>query len=225
MISRLIHHANRHSVGYVALVCSMLALGGASYAAIKIPNGSVGEKQIKNHVIDPVKWDTTYVTDFIRRWARVNADGSLGTASSFAQSAAVGGPGSYDVTWGDAFSGKCMALATIQSGVTQAGTPTTTTTPAPTTTTTPSTTTTTASTTTTSSTTTTTGTTTTTPTPTPIPGAGFADTNIITQNKNATVVNVTTFNNLGQPAPEPFYLAITCPPGAGGGTTYPYTLP
>ena len=55
----------------MALTCSVLALGGTAYAALQIPNGSVGERQLKNHVIDPVKWDTAYVTGFVRRWATV----------------------------------------------------------------------------------------------------------------------------------------------------------
>ena len=55
MIRAAIGHASRHSIAYLALVCSMLALAGASYASFHIPNGSVGEKQLKNHVIDPVK--------------------------------------------------------------------------------------------------------------------------------------------------------------------------
>jgi hypothetical protein len=175
MFKRLVHHANHHSVGYVALVFSVLALAGASYASLQIPNGSVGEKQIKNHVIDPVKWDPTYVTAFIRRWAHVDSTGKLLNASSFAQSAVVGGTGKYDVTWGDAFNGNCQPLVTIDNA---GGT-----------------------------------------------NAGFGDAHVIIQQNNATVVNVTTYNTSGHLAPEPFFLAITCPKGAGGGTTYPYTIP
>jgi hypothetical protein len=178
MIGRLIRHAHRHSIGYVALVFSLFALAGASYAAIQIPNGSVGEKQLKNHAIDPVKWDPTYVTAFIRRWAHVGPNGKLLNSSPFAQAAAVGGTGSYDVTWGDAFNGNCQPLVTIDSGSPSYGT-----------------------------------------------GAGFGNAHVITQQNNATVVNVTTYNLQGQRAAEPFFLAVTCPKGAGGGTTYPYTLP
>ena len=174
MIKRLIHHANRHSIAYLALVCSMLALAGASYASLHIPNGAVGEKQLKNHVIDPVKWDPTYVTAFIRRWAHVDASGRLLNSSPFAQSAIVGVTVSYDVTWGDAFSGNCMPLTTVEGG--QAS-------------------------------------------------AGFANAHVITQRNNATLVNVRTYNPQGQAAAEPFYLSVTCPKGAGGGQTFPYTLP
>jgi hypothetical protein len=178
MIGRFIRHANRHSIAYLALVCSLLALASASYAALRIPNGAVGEKQLKNHAIDPVKWDPTYVTAFLRRWAHVGPNGKLLNSSPFAQAANVGGTGSYDVTWGDAFNGNCQPLVTVDSGNSSYGT-----------------------------------------------GAGFADAHVITQSNNATVVNVTTFNTKGERAAEPFFLAVTCPKGAGGGTTFPYTLP
>ena len=42
MTRRLLHHASRHSIAYLALVCSMLALAGASYAATKIGPTSCG---------------------------------------------------------------------------------------------------------------------------------------------------------------------------------------
>ncbi len=179
MISRLIHHANRHSIAYLALVCSLLALAGASYAAIHIPNGSVGERQIKNRVIDPVKWDPTYVTSFVRRWAHVDTTGKLLNASPLAQAATVGSTGNYDVTWGDAFNGNCMPITTVESRTPSTGSP----------------------------------------------NAGFANANVIVQPNNATLVHVSTYDVTGRPAAEPFFLAIVCPRGAGGGTTFPYTLP
>jgi hypothetical protein len=174
MIKRLIHHANRHSIAYVALVCSLLALAGASYAAIHIPNGSVGERQLKNKSIDPIKWDPTYVTAFVRRWAHVGSTGHLLNNSALAQAAAIGTTGNYDVTWGDKFNGNCMPLVTVESSSTS---------------------------------------------------SGFANANLIVQNNNATVVHVATFDQNGNPAAEPFFLGIVCPKGAGGGTTFPYTLP
>jgi hypothetical protein len=174
MIKRLIHHANRHSIAYVALAFSVLALGGASYAAIHIPNGAVGERQLKNKAIDPVKWDPTYVTAFVRRWAHVDTTGKVVNASPLAQAANVGGTGNYDVTWGDAFNGNCMPMTTVESTSTS---------------------------------------------------GGYANANVITQSNNATVVHVATFDNNGKPANEPFYLGVICPKGAGGGTTFPYTLP
>jgi hypothetical protein len=36
---------------------------------------------------------------------------------------------------------------------------------------------------------------------------------------------VSTYNWQGQPTPEPFSVAVVCPSGAGGGQTFPVTLP
>jgi hypothetical protein len=186
MIRRILHHANQHSIGYVALVFSLLALGGASYAAIKIPkhsvgtkqikNGAVGEKQLKNQSIDPVKWDPIYVTSFVRRWANVDATGKyLSGAPHGSSTQQTAHPGVYELTWGDAFKSFCAPIVSVDS--------------------------------TTSS------------------NAGFANANIVTQSNNATAVFVHTYDVNGNAANEPFSIAIICPRGAGGGQTFPYTLP
>jgi hypothetical protein len=41
-------HVRRHVVGYIAL---MVALGGTSYAAVKLPRSSVGTKQLKSNAV------------------------------------------------------------------------------------------------------------------------------------------------------------------------------
>lgn len=126
---RLIRHANQHSIGYVALVFSMLALGGASYAAVNIPdhsigtnkikNGAVGEKQLKNKSIDPVKWDPTYVTSFVRRWANVDATGKyLSGAPHGSSTQQAAHPGVYELTWGDAFKSFCAPVVSVDSTTT-----------------------------------------------------------------------------------------------------------
>src|SRR2546423_7419160 len=127
MISALIHHARRHVIAYVALVCSLLALGGSAYAQLTIPAGAVGEKQLRNHVIDPVKWDPTYVTGFVRRWATVSSSGAIVSTSPSGQ-AKANGTGSYAVSWGDAFAGWCAPIATVLGGSTNPPPVTTTTT-------------------------------------------------------------------------------------------------
>jgi len=210
MSRALVQHARRHVIAYLALTCALLALGGASYAAFRIPNGAVGERQLHNHVIDPVKWDTAYTTGFVRRWATVGANGSIASTSPGGQSKSIG-TGDYVVTWGDAFASWCAPLATVKGG---SATPTTTTT-----TTTPTTTTTTPTTTTTTSTTTTT-----TPQPPPSSGA-YADASIVQRRGLSTLVAVATYNSQGQPAAEPFSVAVVCGPGAGSGQTFPTNLP
>lgn len=115
MARGLIQHARSHVIAYLALTCALLAMGGAAYASYRIPNGAVGEKQIQNHVIDPIKWDTNYVTGFVRRWATIGANGSLQSTSPGGQSTS-NGTGSYVVTWGDAFAGWCAPIATVIGG-------------------------------------------------------------------------------------------------------------
>ena len=121
MTRRLLHHASRNSIAYLALVCSMLALAGASYAATKIGtnqlrNGAVTEPKIKNKTIDPVKWDPTYVTAFVRRFANVSATGQYLSGSPSGASKAEGTtPGTYELTWGDAFASFCSPIVTVQS--------------------------------------------------------------------------------------------------------------
>jgi hypothetical protein len=219
MIRTLVLHARRHVIAYLALVCSMLAMGGAAYAQLIIPNGAVGERQLRNHVIDPIKWDTVYTTGFVRRWATISATGSLMSTSPGGQSKELSS-GDVVVTWGDGFAKWCAPIATVIGGSATAPTTTTPTT----TTTTPTTTSTTPTTTTTTPTTTTTTPTTTTP-QTPTPSGAYADASIVTRNGESTLVAVATYNGLGQPTPEPVSVAVVCGPGAGNGPPLPTNLP
>jgi hypothetical protein len=211
MITTLVQHARHHVIAYLALVGSALALGGAAYAQLRIPPGAVGERQIQNRVIDPIKWDPNYTTGFVRRWATVSASGSIMSTSSGGQSKATS-TGNIAVTWGDAFAGWCAPIATVIGGSATAPTTTTTTT-TPTTTTTATTTT-----------QTTTTQTTTTPQQTPSGGA-YADASIVPRSGESTLVVVATYNSLGQPAAEPVSIAVVCGPGAGSGQSFPTNLP
>lgn len=205
MIRILVHHLRRHVIAYLALACSLLALGGAAYAQLQIPVGAVGERQIHNQVIDPIKWDPNYTAGFVRRWATVNSSGAVISTSPGGQSKATG-TGSVDVTWGDAFAGWCAPIATVLGGSA---------TPPPTTTTT---------TTTSTSTQTTTTATSTSSQQTPSGGA-YADASIVPRSGESTLVAVATYNSLGQPASEPFSVAVVCGPGAGTGQSFPTNLP
>lgn len=51
-------HARSNAVGYLAL---FVALGGTSYAAVSLPDGSVGNRQLRNHSITPVKLDRSAI--------------------------------------------------------------------------------------------------------------------------------------------------------------------
>jgi hypothetical protein len=196
MIRVIVVHARRHVIAYLALACSMLALGGAAYAQTQIPAGSVGERQLQNHVIDPVKWDTNYVTGFVRRWATINSTGTILSTAPGGQSTS-NGTGSYVVTWGDAFAGWCAPIATVIGG--SASPPSTTGTG-------------------------TTGATGATGPTAPSSGA-YADARIVPRSGQSTLVAVATYNSQGQPAPEPVSIAVVCGPGAGSGQSFPTNLP
>ena len=68
MMNRVVQHIRSNVVAYVAL---FVALGGTSYAALKLPANSVGTKQIKNHSITPIKLDPSKTGAVVRFWASV----------------------------------------------------------------------------------------------------------------------------------------------------------
>ena len=69
-----ISHLRANAVAYLAL---FVALGGTSYAAVSLPANSVGNRQIRNHSIDPDKFNPKYVRGEIRMWASVSASGRV----------------------------------------------------------------------------------------------------------------------------------------------------
>ena len=82
MFIRLLGHARSNVVAYLALVLAGLALAGGAYAALSLPAGSVGARQIRNHSIGPVKLDPRAIGGFVRHWARVDATGTIVASSS-----------------------------------------------------------------------------------------------------------------------------------------------
>jgi hypothetical protein len=73
-MTRAISHLRANAVAYVAL---FVALGGTSYAAVSLPANSVGNRQIRNHSIDPDKLNPRYTRGNIRIWASVAASGRV----------------------------------------------------------------------------------------------------------------------------------------------------
>lgn len=69
-----ISHLRANAVAYLAL---FVALGGTSYAAVSLPANSVGNRQIRNHSIDPDKFNPKYIRGEIRMWASVSASGRV----------------------------------------------------------------------------------------------------------------------------------------------------
>lgn len=96
-MTRLIQTLRSQAIGVLAL---FIALAGTGYAAISIPAGSVGARQIKNHSITPVKLDPRFINANVRAWAVVAPDGRVeaGTGEPTVYIVKVRA-GSYIVTW------------------------------------------------------------------------------------------------------------------------------
>jgi hypothetical protein len=110
---RLVDHARRNVIAYIALAMSCLALAGGAYAAWTLPANSVGARQIRNHSVTFVKLDPHSVGGAVRHWAQVNADGTIASASSRARDTGVAPDGDYVVNWGDTLPAGCVPVATV----------------------------------------------------------------------------------------------------------------
>lgn len=103
-------------IAYLAL---FVALGGTSYAAMRLPAGSVGTRQLKNNSVTPSKLDRGSIAGYVRDYAQVNGQGQL--VSSRPKAHLV-----YWNTTGPATGGliafarpipaSCFALVTVEGG-------------------------------------------------------------------------------------------------------------
>jgi hypothetical protein len=92
-----------------------VAIGGTSYAAVSLPANSVGGRQIRNHVIDPVKLNPKYIASSVRAWASVNAQGKI--VASSAPAGIVATVQADRLTWRSHLDRNCTALVTVQSPI------------------------------------------------------------------------------------------------------------
>jgi hypothetical protein len=108
-MTSVMRHVRANAIAYVAL---FVALGGTSYAAMSLPAGSVGARQIKNHVITPVKLDPEFISASVRYWAIVAGNGHV--IASHPRPKTFGfGSGSGVVDWGKPSQPGCFVLATV----------------------------------------------------------------------------------------------------------------
>jgi hypothetical protein len=109
---RILNHARANLVAYIAL---FVALGGTSYAALSLPPGSVGARQLTNHAITAVKFNPSSVAASVRAWANLTwVSGWRVEASSSDIHVAATALGE-DVTWRHTrFATNCMASVTPQ---------------------------------------------------------------------------------------------------------------
>ncbi len=110
-MSRLLRHLRGNAIAYLAL---FIALGGTSYAALGDP---IDGGAIKNHTIQPVKFDPHLIGGVVRVWAVVGADGRLlsGSPGAGSGSNGPGAPGTYGIVWPRRYTKlqRCAALGTV----------------------------------------------------------------------------------------------------------------
>ena len=95
-------HLRKNVVAYVAL---FVALGGTSYAAVSLPAGSVGNRQLKNHSISPIKFERGSIAGYVRDWAEIDPNGQLVASRPSAHLVGWGETGAFPggiVSWGQA---------------------------------------------------------------------------------------------------------------------------
>jgi hypothetical protein len=114
-MSNVVAYLRQHVLAVIALVFSLLSLGGASYAAFSLPAGSVGNRQLKDRAITAAKLNPASVAASIRAWANLTwAGGWHVQASSSDIHVTTAGTGEQ-VTWKHTrFASNCMASVTPQ---------------------------------------------------------------------------------------------------------------
>jgi hypothetical protein len=116
-MTRFRSHLRSNAVAYLAL---FVALGGTSYAAFRLPAGSVGNRALKNHSISPIKFQRDKIAGYVRDWATVDTAGHISASRPRAHLVDwVDGPGTPVpgglVSWDQPIPRSCFALATTAS--------------------------------------------------------------------------------------------------------------
>lgn len=118
MTNRVVQHIRANVVAYIAL---FVALGGTSYAALKLPANSVGTRQIKNHSITPVKLDPSKTAAVVRFWAVVRFIPGTGEQLASSRPRAhltwIASSDTGSVTWHQPIPSNCFVSATSGSGL------------------------------------------------------------------------------------------------------------
>lgn len=114
----VVHHIRANGIAYLAL---FIALGGTSYAAVNLPAGSVGTRQLRNGAVIGAKLARGAVTarslnsktlaGHIALWAQIQTDGHVASSSPKAKVVPFAVSGIERVVWKRSISRRCMALA------------------------------------------------------------------------------------------------------------------
>ena len=121
-MTKLLNHFKHNVVAYLAL---FVALGGTSYAAVNLPAGSVGTKQLRNGAVTNKRLakgsvgaadlDRKTVGGYVRGYVQISALGQI-LASRPAAKVVVWHTAGTDpggtIQWTQAFSRSCFAMAT-----------------------------------------------------------------------------------------------------------------
>jgi hypothetical protein len=106
----------------LALLALFVALGGSSYAALSLPAGSVGTRQLRNgavtsrklakHAVTAANLDPESIPGHIADWAQIRSDGHV-TSSRPNASVSLTDPtrGIYRVFWHRSIQLNCIAMA------------------------------------------------------------------------------------------------------------------
>jgi hypothetical protein len=105
MLNRLVAHARRNVVAYIALIVSFGALTGTGYAALSLAN----------HSITPPKFDRRYIGGYVRAWISVNAGGHVtASAGGFRLRPQPDiGAGHYAVDWHPNPASRCTTVGNV----------------------------------------------------------------------------------------------------------------
>ena len=120
-MTKLLDHFKHNLVAYLAL---FVAMGGTSYAAVNLPAGSVGSKQLRNGVVTNRKLakgsvgaadlDRNSIAGYVRDWAKITSDGIVFGSRPRAHlanwSEQAGDAGGF-VSWGKPIPTACFAEA------------------------------------------------------------------------------------------------------------------
>jgi hypothetical protein len=111
-MSRIRSHARNNRVAYIAL---FFALGGSSYAAFRLPAGSVGTRELKNRAVTAKKLDPTSVAASVRAWANLQWASGWHVQASTGDIHVTTNATGETVSWRRTrFASNCMASVTPQ---------------------------------------------------------------------------------------------------------------
>jgi hypothetical protein len=114
LMTIVLDYLQRNALAGLAFVCSLLALAGASYAALAIPRNSVGTAQLRNHSITAAKLDPAEIAGSVRAWAVVGASGNvIAGAGKPSVTITPSTPGNYGIRWGVKLPKTCATVATV----------------------------------------------------------------------------------------------------------------